>query len=325
MHIPILRYSGKKKPSTAAIPHLGFAQTIDSPTMQNISRLILRCRLRSLGPIGSTTPQSLVYARTRTAFFSSSALLQSGHNRWSKIRHDKGRNDANKGIEFARLSHEIRTAVKVGGGSGPDNLRLSTALVAAKKAGMSKDKMEAAVKRGQGVSASGAALESVQIECMGPGSVAMIIECQTDNKLGCLADIKVILRKNGATVTPTSYLFARRGIIRLSTGDNSYDTLLESGLEIDGTEDINEIEPEEEGSKVEVEVTTDPAKTVAVANGLKSRLSGVEILKSSIGWVPNEETLVSVDDDEKASEGLIKLINTLEEMSDVSEVYTNIK
>ncbi|CUS11915.1 unnamed protein product [Tuber aestivum] len=291
--------------------------------MQSISRLMLWHRLRSLSPIGLTTPQLLVHTRTCMAFFSSSSLLQSGHNRWSKIRHDKGRNDANKGVEFSRLSQDICTAVK-GGGPGPDNLRLSAALVAAKKAGMSKEKMEAAVKRGQGVSASGAALESVQIECMGPGSVAMIIECQTDNKLGCLARVKLILRKYGATVTPTSYLFTRRGIIRLSTGDNSYDTLLESSIEIDGTEDINEIEPEEKGSKVGVEVTTDPAKTVAVADGLKSRLSGVEILRSSIGWVPNGETLVSVDD-EKASEGLIKLINALEEMSDVSEVYTNIK
>lgn len=73
-------------------------------------------------------------------------------------------------------------------------------------------------------------------------------------------------------------------------------------------EDINEIEPGEKSSKVEVEVTADPAKTVAVAEGLKSRLPGVEILKSSIGWVPKEETLVSVDD-EKALETLIKLIS----------------
>ncbi|PUU78145.1 transcriptional regulator TACO1-like protein [Tuber borchii] len=291
--------------------------------MQSISRLILRHQLRSLGPIGLTALQSPVYVLTCTAFFSSSSHLQSGHNRWSKIRHDKGKNDANKSAEFSRLSQEICSAVKNGGPS-PDNLRLSAALAAAKKVGMSKDKMEAAVKRGQGVSASGAALEQVHIECIGPGSVAMIIECQTDNKLGCLAGIKVILRKNGATVTPTSYLFARKGILRLSTGDNSYDTLLESCLEIDGMEDINEIEPGEKGPKVEVEVTADPAKTVAVAEGLKSRLSGVEILKSSIGWVPKEETLVSVDD-EKVLEALIKLINILEEMSDVGEVYTNIK
>jgi len=73
-------------------------------------------------------------------------------------------------------------------------------------------------------------------------------------------------------------------------------------------EDINEIGPEEKGPKVEVEVTADPAKTVAVAEGLKSRLSGVEILRSSVEWVPKEETLVSVDD-EKASEALTKLIS----------------
>ncbi|KAG0641707.1 transcriptional regulator-domain-containing protein [Tuber brumale] len=319
----IYLYSEYHHLTTTANTHLGFAQTIDTPTMQNISRLILRHRPGSLCPIGLSTLQSLVYTRTCTVFFSTSSLLQSGHSRWSKIRHDKGKNDANKSAEFSKLSQDICAAVKSGGPS-PDNLRLSAALLAAKKAGMSKDKMEATVKRGQGVSASGAALESVQIECIGPGSVAVIIECQTDNKLGCLAGIKVILRKNGATVTPTSYLFARKGIIRLSTGDNPYDTLLESSLEIDGMEDINEIKPEEKGSEAEVEVTTDPAKTVAVADGLQSRLSGVQILKSSIGWVPNEETLVSVDD-EKALEALIKLISTLEEMGDVSGVYTNIK
>ncbi|CAZ82546.1 unnamed protein product [Tuber melanosporum] len=314
-------YSENHHLTTTANTHLGFAQTIDTPTMQNISRLILRRKLGSLCPIGLSTLQSHVHTRTCTVFFSTSSSLQSGHNRWTKIRHDKGKNDANKSAEFSRLCQEICVAMK-SGGPGPDNLRLSAALVAAKKAGMSKDKMEASVKRGQGVSASGATLESVQIECIGPGSVAMIIECQTDNKLGCLADIKVILRKNGATVTPTSYLFTRKGIIRLSAGDNSYDTLLESILEIDGMGDINEIEPENKGSKTEVEVTTDPAKSVAVADGLESQLSGVEILKSSIRWVPNEATLVSVND-EKASEALIKLISALEEMSDVSGVYTN--
>jgi len=91
---------------------LGFAQTIDTSTMRSISRLMLRHLLRPLGPIGPTALQSPVCVRTCTAFFSSSSLFQSGHNRWSKIRHDKGTNDANKSAEFSRLSQEICSAVK---------------------------------------------------------------------------------------------------------------------------------------------------------------------------------------------------------------------
>ena len=103
-----------KTTSTTAIPtpYLSFAQTINTSTMQSISRLILRHQLRSLGPIGLTALQSPVYVLTCTAFFSSSSHLQSGHNRWSKIRHDKGKNDANKSVEFSRLSQEICSAVK---------------------------------------------------------------------------------------------------------------------------------------------------------------------------------------------------------------------
>lgn len=96
-------------------------------------------------------------------------------------------------------------------------------------------------------------------------------------------------------------------MIRLVPGDHSYDAILESSLEVEGTEDVKEVEPDDADARAEVEVVTDPAKTVAVADELKGRLPGIEILKSSIGWVPNDETLVSVEDPQITGE-LVNLI-----------------
>ncbi|RPB16099.1 DUF28-domain-containing protein [Morchella conica CCBAS932] len=258
--------------------------------------------------------------RLYPCLFSTSSVSQSGHNRWSKIRHDKGANDAKRGSAFSKISQEISYASKSGGLDG--NLRLTAAVAAAKKAGMPKERIQGAINRGQGISASGVALETLIMEAMGPGSVALVLECVTDNKLRALQETKSLLTKCNATTTPTSYLFTKRGIIHVLPGKVDFDTILEATLEIDGTEDVEECE-DENGKGVEI--TTEPSRTSAVAEEIKTRLPEVQVTSSVIAWVPNEDTMVELQEGSKAEEQLTKLLNLLEESDHVSEIYTNLR
>ncbi|TKA71829.1 hypothetical protein B0A49_06172, partial [Cryomyces minteri] len=145
--------------------------------------------------------------------FSTSAPLQSGHSRWSTIKHDKGKNDAIKNKQRSIHAHEISQASKVYGPDPNINPRLAHAIATAKKSGFAKASIEAAIARGQGVSASGAKLESLTIEAILPPSVAVVIDCETDNKLRTLADVRLLIKHYEGNVTPTNYLFAKKGRI----------------------------------------------------------------------------------------------------------------
>lgn len=181
---------------------------------------------------------------------------------------------------------------------------------------MPKDRIAAAVARGQGVSPTGAQLDPMLIECMGPGSVAMMVTGMTDNTRRTLQAVREILSKNGATQTPTSYMFAKKGIVRVA---GSIDEIMESALEIDGTEDV--IEDEDEGM---VQVITDPTRLSVVAEGIKDTLASVRICSAGIEWVPNEDTMVELAE-AGDSDALDNLVEKLEECQDVGEIYTNLK
>lgn len=120
-----------------------------------------------------------------------------------------------------------------------------------------------------------------------------------------LQEIKTIISKCGATNTPTSYLFTKRGLIRISPGKTDFDTILESSLEINGTEDVEEFD-DDDGKGVEI--TTNPSRTSAVMDELKARLPDVQVLSSIIAWVPNEDTMVVIKEGSKTEENLTKLI-----------------
>jgi transcriptional/translational regulatory protein YebC/TACO1 len=190
---------------------------------------------------------------------------------------------------------------------------------------MPKDRINMAIQRGQGKSTSGAALEPVLVEGIGPGNVALVIDCLTDNKLRALQEVKYILNKYHGQATPSNYLFARKGIIRVvaESGGHGFDSVLESALEVDGTEDVEEAEGEE--GKPEIVITTESARIGAVAAKVKQRLAGLEVASYGIEWVPNEDTMVEVVSGGK-SEGLLQeLIEKLEESDEVTSVYTNAK
>ncbi|EXJ87582.1 hypothetical protein A1O3_04542 [Capronia epimyces CBS 606.96] len=245
--------------------------------------------------------------------WSSSALRSSGHNRWSKIRHDKGKADAAKSKAKTMLSHEVITASKLGGPDPSLNSRLASAIANAKKGQLSKASIEHAIAKGQGKSPTGQALEHVIIEAMLPHGVAAMIECQTDNKNRTLPDIRSILNKAGGTVTPTAFLFEKKGRIVFEEQDKlGVDDVLEEAIDA-GALDISS-----EDSRLTVE--TAPAEVMEVARILQDRF-GLRAEKAEVVYAPNEDTLVPLTEEQE--EELGHVLDLIEEDPSVQGLYVN--
>jgi transcriptional/translational regulatory protein YebC/TACO1 len=194
------------------------------------------------------------------------------------------------------------------------NPRLATAIANAKRGALSKTSIESAIAKGQGKSVSGAALETVIIEAMLPSSVAAIIECQTDQKARVLQDIRYIINKYGGAVTPTSYLFEKKGRIVFQKKEGiSADDILDEAVEA-GALDVD-IDDDDQ-----IIVDTHPSEVSAVAQKIVKAF-GFSIERSSIVHVPKPETTVSVED--KDAEEVENVINLLEEDPSVQDVYIN--
>lgn len=252
----------------------------------------------------------------RCRFLSTSASLQSGHNKWSTIKHDKGKNDAAKNKQRSIFSHEISTASKIFGPDPNINPRLALAISTAKKAGVPKSLIESAIARGQGISASGAALESVVVEAMLPPTVATVIDCQTDNKLRTLADIRLLIKEHEGSVTPTTYLFEKKGRIVFREKDGvGVEEVLEEALEAGALDVIA-------NSEGKVVVFTETNETKATAQALASSL-GLEIDETDIIWDPTEDTKFDLEEEE-AAKRLGRFLEELQEISGVQGVYMNI-
>lgn len=233
--------------------------------------------------------------RCQSRSFVTTVRSQSGHNRWSKIKHDKAKVDAGKNRQRSIFAQEIATASRLFGGDPNMNPRLADLVTKAKREGFAKASIEGAIARGQGRSLSGASLESVSVEGILPNNVAVIVECETDNKLRTLAEVRLIMKEHGGSTTPTSYLFAKKGKIILENkeGLNS-DEALEAALEA-GAIDVAE---DEDGRVV---IWTEPAETRAVGDAISTALD-VQIATSEIIWDPNEETKVGVSSEDAAEE-----------------------
>ena len=195
------------------------------------------------------------------------------------------------------------------------NPRLALALVTAKKNAVPKASIEAAIARGQGLSATGAALESLVLEAVLPPSVATIIECQTDNKLRALADLRLIVKEAGGTVSTVGYMFEKKGRIILQKKDGvGADEVLEAALDA-GALDVIE---DEQGRVV---LFTEPAQTKTTAETLAKELD-MEIEESEIIYDPNEDTKVSLEDEETAAK-LNDFLDDLQEVQGIQGVYMN--
>jgi YebC/PmpR family DNA-binding regulatory protein len=232
-----------------------------------------------------------------------------GHSKWANIKHRKGRQDAKRGKLFAKLAKAIEIAAREGGGNVEFNPTLSTAVDKARAADMPNDNIDRAIKRGTG-EVEGVAYEEFFYEGYGPGGVALYVQILTDNRNRAASDVRsTFTRHNSNLGEPGSvgYLFNQKGVI-LAKG--SEDEVMLTALDA-GAEDIRDA-----GEEM-FEVVTEAGTLQAVREALAS--SGVGIESADVTQLPS--SLVPVE--ESDAKKLLRLIDALEDLDDVQEVYSN--
>lgn len=236
----------------------------------------------------------------------------SGHNRWSKIKHKKAAQGAAKGNLFTKLIREITTAARLGGGDPAGNARLRAAIDAAKEANMPHENVTRAVKKGTG-ELEGVHYDEIHYEGYGPGGVAMIVECLTDNRNRTAGDVRSSFEKGGGNLAAqgaVAWNFERRGVVEVKVGP-SEDELMEAAIEA-GAEDVVNLGPEG------FEVRTHPNDLHGVLVALEKRK--LRLGASRITFVPKET--VKIQDPDKAR-AMLRLMNLLEDLDDVQHVHAN--
>jgi YebC/PmpR family DNA-binding regulatory protein len=234
-----------------------------------------------------------------------------GHSKWANIQHRKGKQDAKRGKLFTKLIREITIAARLGGGDPNSNPRLRAALETARANSMGKDTIDRAIKRGAGGDDS-ANLEEVTYEGYGPGGVAVMVACTTDNRNRTVADVRHAFTKCGGnlgTDGSVAYLFSKVGLLNYPTGTNE-DRLMELALEA-GAEDIV---THEDGS---IEVLTTPETFAAV----RDRLVAGKFTPETAEITMRASTSTTLEQD--SAESMIRLLEMLEDLDDVQKVYSN--
>ncbi len=236
----------------------------------------------------------------------------SGHSKWATIRHKKGAADAKRGKLFSKLIKEITVAAREGGGDEESNPRLRTAVLKAKSSNMPKDNIERAVKKGTG-DLEGSDYVDMTYEGYGPGGVAIMVECLTDNRNRTAADVRSIFNKGGGNLGENgcvSFLFSRKGIIQYDAAEYTEDQVLEQALEA-GADDVST-----QGESIEV--ITEPEEFQSVVSAMQQ--AGFEHSYADVARVP--EATVSLDED--GTRKALKLIEALDDHDDVQNVSTNL-
>lgn len=234
-----------------------------------------------------------------------------GHSKWANIKHRKERQDAKRGKIFTKLIRELTVAAKHGGGNPADNPRLRLALDKALTANMTRDTIDRAIARGAG-STENDNMEELSYEGYGPGGVAVFVEAMTDNRNRTAADVRHAFTKcNGSLGTDGSvaYLFERKGQLHFAPGLNE-DALMEAALEA-GADDVI---THEDGS---IEVLTSFADFIAVNEALNK--AGFKPENAEVAMIPSTHAPLDLETAQK----VLKLIDMLEDLDDVQNVYSN--
>lgn len=235
----------------------------------------------------------------------------SGHNKWSKIKNKKGSEDAKRGKIFTKHARNITVAAREGGLDPEYNASLKTAIEMAKADNMPNDNIERAIKKASG-EAGGDNFERVIYEGYGPGGVAFIVDCLTDNKNRTAPDVRHIFDKNGGnlgTDGSVMFLFEKKGEIIVNGEDKDLDDFMMDALEA-GASDIKDLE---EGYYEALTEVNDFNNSLD-----KLREMGYTIERANISYLSNE-----IEVDPAHHEKLYKLIDALEDNDDVQEVYNN--
>lgn len=233
-----------------------------------------------------------------------------GHSKWANIKFRKAAQDAKRGKLFTKLIKEITVSARLGGGELESNPRLRAAVDKALGANMTRDTIERAIKRGAGES-DGDDIEEIRYEGYGPAGVAVLVECATDNRNRTVSEVRHAFTKNGGnlgTDGSVAYLFSRIGSIVFDEKQDE-EQVMEIALEA-GAEDV-------ETESGMIEVVTPPEQFHQVVQAFRE--ANIEPEMSEIIQRPSTETELSGDDAEKVR----KLIDMLEELDDVQDVFTN--
>lgn len=234
----------------------------------------------------------------------------SGHNKWSSIKHKKAREDAKKGKVFSKMAKEIAVAARIGGGDPSGNVRLKSAVQAARAVNMPKDNIEQAILRGTG-EMEGVEYQEIQYEGYGPGGIALFIETMTDNRNRTTAEIRHILTKHNGNLGESgcvSWVFERKGHI-LVNPDFSEESLMEVILELD----VEDMIPGEE----HYEVFCAEENLSEIHSALLEK--GVPVVGAERAMIPTN----SVDVDPNTGDKLLRLLEILQDHDDVQNVWVN--
>jgi YebC/PmpR family DNA-binding regulatory protein len=234
-----------------------------------------------------------------------------GHSHWAQIKRKKAAQDAKRGQLFTKLIREIIVAVKTGGSGDPElNPRLRAAIQAARAANMPKENIERAIKKALGLE-EGTQYEEAFFEGYGPGGVAILISAITDNRKRTVSELRHLFNKYGGNLAEpgaVSYLFGQKGLIVVPKKEE--EKVLEIAIE-KGAEDTKEYESE-------IEVITEPSQFEEIKKALED--AGIEIISAKVTMVP--KTIVPVEDENTAN-NLLKLMEALDDLDDVQQVYAN--
>lgn len=234
-----------------------------------------------------------------------------GHSKWANIRFRKGAQDAKRGKIFTKYIREITVAARMGGGNPDDNPRLRTVIDKALGQNMPKDNITRAIKRGIG-ELEGANYEEIRYEGYGPSGVAVLVECTTDNKNRTVSEVRHAFTKHGGnlgTDGSVAYLFSTLGVLSYPTGSDE-DAIMEAALEA-GADDVVS---DADGS---IEVQTSQEDFNSVRDAMIS--AGFESEVAEITQRASTDVKLGLDDAEK----MLKLLDTLEDLDDVQQVFSN--
>jgi YebC/PmpR family DNA-binding regulatory protein len=237
----------------------------------------------------------------------------SGHSKWATTKHKKAVVDAKRGKLFAKLIKNIEVAARTGGGDPTGNPTLYDAIQKAKKSSVPNDNIDRATRRGAGLEAGGAQYENITYEGYGPGGVAVLVHCLTDNRNRAASDVRVAFTRNGGRMADpgsVAYMFNRKGVVIVNkTAKLTEDDVLGAVLDANA-EEVNDL-----GDTFEV--ISEPQDMIPVRTALQD--AGIDYESADAAFLPTSETAL----DEDHARKVFKLIDALEDSDDVQDVYAN--
>jgi len=234
-----------------------------------------------------------------------------GHSKWANIQHRKGAQDKKRGKLFTKLIREITISARMGGGDMAANPRLRLAVDKAKTQSMPKDNIDRAIKRGSGA-LDGVDYVEIRYEGYGPGGVAVLVDCMTDNKNRTVAEVRHAFSKFGGNLGAdgsVSYMFNHVGLLSYPAGSDE-ETVLDAAIEA-GAEDV--VVDDDKS----IEVLTDPADFEGVRDAM--RAAGLEPEQAALTMRAGNSTELEL----QAAASMIKMLEMLEDLDDVQNVYSN--